>query len=115
MAGRHRSRPPWDFLPRRYKNPGSYGTTLQDGHNTDALVRHPLSPYWEKCGAMGCGILYRMVAEQIELCAMLATHRTGATRSQAALVSALLDGKVGAPHPVALIIDLMTMSCRRSM
>jgi hypothetical protein len=26
---------------------------------------------------MGCGILYRMVAERIELCAMLATRRTG--------------------------------------
>ncbi len=25
---------------------------------------------------MGCGILYRMVAEQIGLCAMLATRRT---------------------------------------
>jgi hypothetical protein len=40
------------------------------------LVRHPLSPYWEKCGAMGCGILYRIMAEQFGLCATLATRRT---------------------------------------
>ncbi len=28
---------------------------------------------------MGCGILYRMLAEQIGLCATLATRRTGLT------------------------------------
>jgi hypothetical protein len=68
--------------PARKKTFGRSGASywtpyLCNGHYTDALVQHPLSPYREKCGAMGCGILYRMVAEWIGLCAMLATRRTG--------------------------------------
>jgi hypothetical protein len=73
---RHRSLPPWEFPPRRYKIPGSYDATLRYGHYSEPLVRHPLSPYWEKCGAMGCGILYMMAAELIGLSATLATRRT---------------------------------------
>jgi hypothetical protein len=64
-------------LDTRYKKPGSNRATLRDGHYTNALAQQPLSPYWEKCGAMGCGILYRMMAEWFGQCATLATHRMG--------------------------------------
>ncbi len=78
MASRYGSPPLWDFRPCRYKKISSYRTAIRDGQYTDALVQHPLPPwYWEKCGTMGCSILFKMVTEWIGLSATLATRRMG--------------------------------------